>query len=148
MTDDALLIRALDRLPHGAEFRFVDRLTALDPGRSGAGEYKIRGNEPFLRGHFPGDPLFPGVLLVEAIAQLAGVVAQADPNQPPLPGLKLTAIRNAKILGTGKPGDVLQLETAVTGRLENLVQARGSVRLRDQIILQADVVLSGSGSAK
>jgi len=66
---------ALKFLPHGPEFRFLDRLTSLDPGRSGAGEYRVRGDEPFLRGHFPGQPIFPGVLLAEAAAQLAGVVA-------------------------------------------------------------------------
>jgi 3-hydroxymyristoyl/3-hydroxydecanoyl-(acyl carrier protein) dehydratase len=143
MTTDAHLSRALECLPHGAEFRFLDRLTALDPGKSGAGEYRIRGDEPFLRGHFPGDPLFPGVLLVEALAQLAGVIAQSDPAQAPLPGLKLTAIRTAKILGTGRPGNVLQLEAEITGRLANLVQARGAVRVHDHTVLQADVVLSG-----
>lgn len=138
--------QALSQLPHGAEFCFVDRLTTLDPGKSGTGEYKIRGDEVFLRGHFPGDPIFPGVLLVEAVAQLAGVVAQADPGQPPLPGLKLTAMRAVKILGTGRPGDVIQLNAEISGRMANLVQARCSASVNDQIVLQADVVLSGSGS--
>jgi len=143
MTDDAQLQNALKQLPHGAEFRFVDRLTALNPGQAGTGDYRIRGDEPFLRGHFPGDPLFPGVLLVEAIAQLAGVVAQTDPARPPLPGLKLTAIRAAKIMGTGKPGELIQLQAEITGRLEGLVQARGWARIHDQLVLQTDVVLSG-----
>ena len=53
----------------------------------------MRGDEPFLRGHFPSHPLFPGVLLVEAAAQLAGIVAQSDPALSPLAGLKLTALR-------------------------------------------------------
>ncbi len=145
MTADAQLSHALKRLPHGGEFRFLDRLTALDPGKSGVGEYTIRGDEAFLRGHFPGDPLFPGVLLVEALAQLAGVIAQADPAQAPLPGLKLTAIRAAKILGTGRPGEVIQLRAEITGRLANLVQARGSASVNERIVLQADVVLSGDG---
>src|ERR1043166_6075088 len=81
MTD--LLAKALAHLPHGPEFRFLDKLTALVPGQSGAGEYTLRGDENFLRGHFPGAPLMPGVLLVEAAAQLAGVVAQSDPSIPP-----------------------------------------------------------------
>src|SRR5262252_9534963 len=85
---------ALKRLPHGAEFRFLDRLVSLEPGRSGIGEFTVRGNEAFLRGHFPGEPLFPGVLLLEAAAQLAGTVAQSDPQISPLLGLKLTALRN------------------------------------------------------
>src|SRR5215204_1101361 len=103
------LSKALAHLPHGPEFRFVDRLTALDPGKSGTGEYTVRGDEPFLRGHFPGEPLFPGVLLIEAAAQLAGTVAQTDPQIPPLKGLRLTAVRGAKILGTAKPGQTITL---------------------------------------
>src|SRR3974377_630747 len=88
------LAAALARLPHGRGFRFLDRLVKLEAGKTGAGEYTVRGDEPFLRGHFPGQPMFPGVLLIEAAAQLAGAVAQCDPNIPPLPGLKLTALRS------------------------------------------------------
>ena len=147
MTSETQRIDALQQLPHGGEFRFVDCLTALDPGKSGTGQYTIRGDEPFLRGHFPEEPLFPGVLLVEAIAQLAGVVAQADPDHTPLHDLKLTAIRAAKILGTGRPTDVLHLKADITGRLANLVQAKCSASVNDQLVLQADVILSGSGLA-
>src|SRR5215472_7424575 len=107
------LNEALRHLPHGADFRFVDGLLELEPGKSGAGEYAVRGDEPFLRGHFPGQPLFPGVLIVEAAAQLAGVIAQSDPSIPPLPGLKLTALRAVKILGAARPGDVLHLEARI-----------------------------------
>jgi 3-hydroxyacyl-[acyl-carrier-protein] dehydratase len=135
---------ALDLLPHGAEFRFIDHLTDLNPGHSGTGEYTVRGDEPFLRGHFPGEPLFPGVLLVEAAAQLAGVVAQSDPNIPPLKNLKLTALRNVKILGTAKPGEVIQVEAKIAGRLGNLVQAQASVRVAGNIVLTAELTLSGS----
>src|SRR5262245_49249409 len=104
---DAALQRALESLPHGPEFRFIDRLLALDPGQWGAGEYQVRGDEPFLRGHFPDQPLMPGVLLLEAAAQLAGTVAQSDPQIPPMPGLKLTAVRGAKIFGTARPGEMI-----------------------------------------
>src|SRR5258708_37194883 len=75
---------ALRFLPHGPEFRFLDRVLSLDPGRSGTGEYRVRGDEPFLLGHFPGNPIFPGVLVVEAAAQLAGLVGQSDPTIAPL----------------------------------------------------------------
>jgi 3-hydroxyacyl-[acyl-carrier-protein] dehydratase len=135
--------QALQHLPHGIEFRFLDRLTSLDPGASGAAEYVLRGDEPFLRGHFPGNPLMPGVLLVEALAQLAGVVAQSDPKIAPLADLKLTAIRAAKILGTARPGDVIRLETRVTGRLGNLVQCQGTATVEGRMLVQADLTLSG-----
>lgn len=139
------LTEALRLLPHGTEFRFVERLLALEPGRHGTGEYTVRGDEPFLRGHFPDQPLFPGVLLVEAGAQLAGIVAQSDPQLKPLPGLKLTALRSIKILGTAKPGEVLQLKAKVTGRLSNLVQADVQALVNGVPLMQGQVTLSGSG---
>jgi 3-hydroxyacyl-[acyl-carrier-protein] dehydratase len=144
MTANADYANALAALPHGPEFRFVDRLTALVPGQSGAGEYVVRGDEPFLKGHFPGEPLLPGVLLIEAVAQLAGVVAQSDPQHAPLPGLKLTAIRGAKILGTAKPGETVQLEAQIAGRMGNLIQARASARVAGNVVLQCEVTLAGA----
>lgn len=138
------LIEALRHLPHGREFRFVDRLLELDPGKRGAGEYRVRGDEEFLKGHFPGQPLVPGVILVEAVAQLAGIIAQCDPSLPALSELKLTAIRSAKILGTAVPGQMLRLTAEITGRMGNLVQARGSVEVDGRVVLQTDVVLAGS----
>jgi 3-hydroxyacyl-[acyl-carrier-protein] dehydratase len=86
------------------------------------------------------------VLLVEAAAQLAGAVAQSDPQIPPMPGLKLTALRTVKILGTAKPGDVVRVEAVISGRLGNLVQARASASIGGQTILRAELTLSGEGS--
>jgi 3-hydroxyacyl-[acyl-carrier-protein] dehydratase len=135
----------LDFLPHGPEFRFVDKLLSLVPGKEGTGEYRVRGDEPFLRGHFPHDPIFPGVLLIEAAAQLAGVVAQSDPSIGPLAGLKLAALRGVKILGAARPGDVLHLEARVLGRLGHLIQAEARGRVGEKIVLVAQLTLSGEG---
>ncbi|HSU52646.1 MAG TPA: beta-hydroxyacyl-ACP dehydratase, partial [Candidatus Dormibacteraeota bacterium] len=95
------------------------------------------------RGHFPGHPIFPGVLLVEASAQLAGVVAQSDPQIPALAGLKLTALRNVKITGTAVPGQTVQFKAIVTGRLGNLVQASAEASVDNQVVLRAELILSG-----
>lgn len=135
--------KALSFLPHGPEFRFIDRVTDLNPGQHGRAEYTLRPTEQFLRGHFPGAPLMPGVLVVEACAQLAGVVAQSDPSRQPLENLKLTAIRSAKILGAVLPGETLRIEAQVTGRMGGLVQASVSALVGDRIVLQGDVTLSG-----
>jgi len=143
MSTDKMLQQALRSLPHGLEFRFLDRLTALEPGKSGRGEYTVRGDEPFLRGHFPGEPIFPGVLLVEAAAQLAGVVAQTDPAIPPLAGLKLTAMRGVKIFGTARPGETIRLEATLSGRLGGLVQAHVTACVGESVCLSADLTLSG-----
>ena len=144
--EETALTAAFAGLPHGPEFRFIDRLTALEPGRSGAGEYRVRGDEPFLKGHFPGQPLMPGVLLVEAVAQLAGVVAQCDPAHVPLAGLKLTALRAVKILGSARPGQIVQLEAKVEGRMGNLIQASATAHVEGTLVLQASVTLSGDAA--
>ena len=143
-----MMDQALSLLPHGPEFRFLDRLTALEPGQSGRAEYKIRGDEPFLRGHFPGEPIFPGVLLVEAAAQLAGVVAQSDPTIPPLAGLKLAALRQVKILAAARPGTTLELEARVTRRMGNLIQAEVSARIAGVAVMTAQLTLAGSVSGQ
>ncbi|MBI3870512.1 MAG: beta-hydroxyacyl-ACP dehydratase [Verrucomicrobia bacterium] len=138
-----LLHSALLRLPHGPEFRFVDRMTELDPGVSGTGEYVLHGNEPFLKGHFPNEPLMPGVLMIEAAAQVAGVVAQSMPGVAPLKDLKLTAMRLVKIFGAVKPGEAIIIRATVSGRLGGLVQASVEVSHGDQKLLTAELTLSG-----
>ena len=148
MTDKPDKLRkALRSLPHGPEFRFVDRLLSLNPGKEGVGEYLVRGDEPWLRGHLPGEPLLPGVLLVEAAAQLAGVVAQNDPVIPPIPSLKLTALRTVKILGSARPGETVRLQARITGRLGALVQAQVAAFVSGAKVLSAELTLSGTTPA-
>lgn len=133
----------LQSLPHGSTFRFVSEMLALQPGVSGEACYTITGTEPFLEGHFPGNPLWPGVIMIEAIAQLAGVVAQSDPAHPKLADLRLTSVKNAKILGSTGPGATLTITASIEGRMGNLIQAKGEVRLGETILAQAVVTLSG-----
>jgi 3-hydroxyacyl-[acyl-carrier-protein] dehydratase len=135
---------ALRFLPHGPEFRFLDRLTEIDPGRSGTGEYTVRGDEPFLRGHFPGEPIFPGALLIEAAAQLAGVVAQSDREAVPLSGLKLAGVRGVRILGTASPGEVIRIEAIILKRLGHVVQAQVKASVNGKDLLRGEVTLSGT----
>ena len=134
----------LSHLPHGPEFRFLQKITAIEPGKSGAGEYTVRGDEPFLRGHFPGEPIFPGVLLIEAAAQLAGCVAQSDPKITPLRNLKLTAIRAAKITGAARPGQTIRLAASVIARMGNLVQASATASVDGMTVLQTELTLAGA----
>jgi 3-hydroxyacyl-[acyl-carrier-protein] dehydratase len=135
---------ALLTLPHGPSFRFVDSLDALVPGRSGAARYLLRGDEAFLAGHFPGAPLMPGVLLIEAIAQLGGIIAQSDPAISPLPDLRLAAVHNTKITGSAVPGETLLLEAEVSGRMDSLVQIEGRVRIGSRLVLTTRLTLGGS----
>jgi 3-hydroxyacyl-[acyl-carrier-protein] dehydratase len=134
---------ALQSLPHGPAFRFVDSLLRLEPGMCATGIYLLRGYEGFFGGHFPGRPILPAVIMIEAIAQVAGVALQTDPVIPPMPDLRLTAVRNVKIHGTAVPGETLQIEAEVQGRMGNLVQASGRILVGDRLIAEGLVTLSG-----
>ena len=134
---------SLASLPHGPEFRFVDELLSLVPGKQASGRYRVRGDEAFLAGHFPGQPLLPGVILIEAIAQLGGVVAQSDPQHGPLKNLRLTGVRVAKILGAAVPGEVLEISATVEGRLGPMVQIAGAISVDGRLVASAKITLSG-----
>lgn len=135
---------ALDTLPHGRSFRFLDELVSLSPGVEAAAAYQVRGDEGFLEGHFPGNPMMPGVILIEAIAQLGGVVAQTDPAHAAMTDLRLTGIRAAKILGAAVPGDRLEIHARIEGRLGPLVQIQGEVLGSAGVLATAKVTLSGT----
>jgi 3-hydroxymyristoyl/3-hydroxydecanoyl-(acyl carrier protein) dehydratase len=87
--------------------------------------------------------MMPGVLLVEAIAQVAGIAAQTDPLVPVLDDLRLTAIRNVKVYGAALPGELLLIESEIQGRMDNLVLASGKVSVDGRVLAEGQVTLSG-----
>lgn len=138
------LVQALSALPHGPEFRFIDELTELVPGVSARAVWKLRGDEEFLRGHFPGAPLMPGVLMIEALAQLGGILVQTRPGEAPLKNLRLTAVRQIKILGSITPGQSLHLSGSLQGMLDTLGQVSGEIRDdAGNVIITGSVTLAG-----
>jgi 3-hydroxyacyl-[acyl-carrier-protein] dehydratase len=142
-----ILDQALRTLPHGPEFRFITRLLSLQPGLRAEAEYVPSANLDFFRGHFPGNPIVPGVLLVEAVAQLGGIVAQTDPSIPPLGSLRLAGIRNAKITGAVSPGQIVLLEAAVLGRMGGLILVGGNASVDGVGVLRCEVSLAGQENA-
>src|SRR5438132_1735324 len=106
MSDDGSALVAL--LPHRAPFLFVDDVDACEPAVSVRAHYRVTGDEPFLAGHFPGNPIFPGVLQLEALAQAGAIAVLADARYAeklPLFG----GVEDARFRRLVKPGDLLDL---------------------------------------
>jgi 3-hydroxyacyl-[acyl-carrier-protein] dehydratase len=102
-------------IPHRPPFRFVDEIVELEPGVRAVGRLLITGEEWYLRGHFPGNPIVPGVIMVEACAQVAAVCALTHPDQQGKFGV-FAAIDETRFTRIVRPGDVLDM-TIVMERL-------------------------------
>jgi len=137
-------VQALSALPHGPEFRFIDELVEMTPGQSATARWTLKGDEAFLAGHFPGQPLLPGVIMIESLAQLGGILAQSGRGDQPLKNVRLTAVRQFKILGSIPPGETLTIKAKLDGVMGGLVQVSGEILTAEGTRLASGgIVLSG-----
>ena len=124
-------------LPHRYPFLLVDRIIDLQPGEKAVGIKNVTMNEEFFRGHFPGNPIMPGVLIVEAMAQVAGVLSfrsGATPGQ----SVYFLSIERAKFRKPVIPGDQLRLEINITQQRGNVWKFSGNATVEDKVVAEAD----------
>jgi 3-hydroxyacyl-[acyl-carrier-protein] dehydratase len=124
-------------LPHREPFVFVEEIVEHRPGESALGRKTFSPDEPMFRGHFPGDPLVPGVILTEALAQVAGIAASSQDH-----ALRLAAIKAMKFPAPARPGETIELRAIKTGALAGLVQCAVEARVGAQVVAEGVIVLA------
>ncbi|MFC0679012.1 3-hydroxyacyl-ACP dehydratase FabZ [Lysobacter korlensis] len=137
-------------LPHRYPFLLVDRVTALEPNKRVLAYKNVSANEPFFNGHFPGHPVMPGVLVIEALAQAGGLLTQlsrlalhdaGEPGGPKTDKLYyLVKVDGAKFSKMVVPGDRLELEVELKRMIRNMAMYVGVARVDGEQVACADIL--------
>jgi len=126
-------------LPHGLSFRFVDRVLEIVPGERVIALKNVTANDPHLQGHFPGNPVMPGVLLVESMAQTAGLLL------PEGSSAVLAQIKEARLRTPVIPGDQIRIEAVRRGGLGDLHRFEVAALVKGTPVAEAEIVLAVVG---
>ncbi len=123
-------------LPHRYPFLLVDRIVELQPGVSATGIKNVTINEPFFQGHFPGQPIMPGVLVIEAMAQVAGVMAFRSGVEGR--SVYFMSIDNAKFRRPIVPGDQVVIEIKVLKQRGNVWKFSGTATVDGKLVSESE----------
>ncbi|MBI5454448.1 MAG: 3-hydroxyacyl-ACP dehydratase FabZ [Deltaproteobacteria bacterium] len=126
-------------LPHRYPFLLIDRILELDPGKSAKGLKNVTINEPFFLGHFPGHPIMPGVLIIEAMAQVGGVLAfkSASVNNKVV---YFMGIDKARFRRPVTPGDTLTINVVVTKSRGSIWAFKAEAFVADALVAEAELM--------
>jgi 3-hydroxyacyl-[acyl-carrier-protein] dehydratase len=128
-------------IPHRYPFLLVDRIVELDEGRRAVGIKNVTINEPFFQGHFPGNPVMPGVLIMEAMAQVGAVVLLKLPANAGKLGL-LAGIDKCRFRQQVHPGDQLRLEVQFLKIRGNIGKAQARAFVGDQVAAEGEFLFA------
>jgi 3-hydroxyacyl-[acyl-carrier-protein] dehydratase len=127
------------RIPHRPPFLMIDRAEAYVQGQSLVGVKCVTINEPFFAGHFPGAPVMPGVLIIEAMAQTGGLLMSKSWDADPTGKIILfMSVDNCRFRLPVRPGDVLRLEVKVMRSRSNVVKFSGYARVGERLAAEAE----------
>lgn len=132
----------LNILPHRYPFLLVDRILSLEPEKRIVGLKNVTVNEQFFQGHFPGAPVMPGVLIIESMAQVAGVLIYRDMPDRDKKLIYFTGIENAKFRRPVTPGDQLLIEMELVGRRNTFGKMSGRATVDGKLAAEAVVLFA------
>ena len=129
-------------LPHRYPFLLVDRILEIEGDKRIVGLKNVTINEPFFQGHFPGAPVMPGVLIIECMAQVAGVMIYRDMPDKDRKLIYFTSIENAKFRRPVLPGDQLRIEMQLLSRRSNFGKMNGQATVDGKLAAEATVAFA------
>ncbi|HGG58580.1 MAG TPA: 3-hydroxyacyl-ACP dehydratase FabZ, partial [Gammaproteobacteria bacterium] len=135
--------KIMNLLPHRYPFLLVDRVEAFTPGESMTALKNVTVNEPFFQGHFPGNPIMPGVLILEALAQTSGILEFATCEQTGESTdflYVLASIDKAKFRRQVVPGDQLSLAVEMLSRKRNMAKVKGIASVDGKVVASAELM--------
>ena len=131
-------------LPHRYPFLMVDRVTDLELGKRAVGLKNVTANEPFFQGHFPGTPIMPGVLIVEAMAQVGGVLfrltVDGASKEENVDAVYFVSIDKVKFRKPVVPGDQMIIETEALRTGTRVWKMAGKAFVKDELVAEAEFV--------
>ncbi len=131
-----------DYLPHRYPFLLVDRVTEFESGKMLKGFKNITFNEPQFTGHFPGNPIMPGVMIIEAMAQCTGILAFRSQGEKPDGSslYYLAAVDNCRFRQAAVPGDRLDFEVIALGHKRGIWKFACTTKIDGKVIASADLM--------
>lgn len=127
-------------LPHRYPFLMVDRVLEREEGHRVVAIKNVTINEPFFQGHYPETPVMPGVMIVEAMAQVGGLAVGGAPDQKTLP--LLAAIEKVRFREVVKPGDQLKITATVQGARAGVVKIAAEARVEGKVVAQGQLTFA------